>query len=60
MEKTTEASLQAYEKALQMAINPQLSTDEIVDRARVFASFLTTPLQNAVAPQKLPVGFHRG
>lgn len=59
MEKTTEASLQAYEKALQMAINPQLSTDEIVDRARVFASFLTTPLQNAQPLHKNPVGFGR-
>ena len=60
MEKSTEASLQAYEKALQMAINPQLSTDEIVDRARVFATFLTMPLQGASAPQRNPVGFGRG
>ncbi len=58
MEKTVEASLAAYEKALQMAINPQLSTDEIVDRAKVFAGFLTTPLANApVAAERLPIGF---
>ncbi len=58
MDKSVEASLQAYEKALQMAINPQLSTDEIVDRAKVFASFLTQPLANApTLPERQPVGF---
>jgi len=57
MEKSIEARLIAYEKALQMAIGPQMSTEEIVDRAKVFAGFLTQPLEGAdVSPQKI-VGF---
>ncbi len=57
MEKSIEARLIAYEKALQMAIGPQMSTDEIVDRAKVFAGFLTQPLEGAEAPQEKVIGF---
>jgi hypothetical protein len=57
MEKSTEAKMVAYEKALQMAIQPQLSTQEIVDRARVFAGFLTAPLETAEPQQPKVVGF---
>ena len=57
MEKSLEARLVAYEKALQMAIGPQMSTEEIVDRAKVFAGFLTAPLEShEPAPEKV-VGF---
>ena len=57
MEKSTEAKMVAYEKALQMAIQPQLSTQEIVDRAKVFAGFLTAPLEShEPAPEKV-MGF---
>ena len=57
MEKSVEARMVAYEKALQMAIGPQMSTEEIVDRAKIFAGFLTAPLeQHEPAPPKV-VGF---
>ena len=57
MEKSVEARMVAYEKALQMAIQPQLSTEEIVDRARVFAGFLTAPLENRPPEQPKVIGF---
>ena len=57
MEKSVEARMVAYEKALQMAIQPQLSTDEIVDRAKVFAGFLTQPLESATPEPPKVVGF---
>ena len=60
MEKSTEARLVAYEKALQMAIQPQLSTQEIVDRAKVFAGFLTQPLEAAEPPAPKVIGFRQG
>ena len=60
MEKSTEAKMVAYEKALQMAIQPQLSTQEIVDRAKVFAGFLTQPLENHEPPQPKVIGFRQG
>ena len=50
----------AYEKALQMAIQPQLSTEEIVDRAKVFAGFLTAPLENSEPPEPKVIGFRQG
>jgi len=59
VEKSIEAKLIAYEKALQMAIGPQMSTDEIVDRARVFAGFLTQPLESEQLPRPKVVGFRR-
>ena len=59
MEKSTEAKMVAYEKALQMAIQPQLSTQEIVDRAKVFAGFLTAPLENPEPPQPKVIGLRQ-
>ncbi len=59
MEKSTEAKMVAFEKALQMAIQPQLSTEEIVERARVFAGFLTAPLENHEPPQPKVIGFRQ-
>ena len=60
MEKSTEAKMVAYEKALQMAIQPQLSTQEIVDRAKVFAGFLTAPLEMHQPPEPKVIGFRQG
>ena len=57
MEKSVEARMVAYEKALQMAIQPQLSTDEIVDRAKVFAGFLTQPLESHQPEAPKVIGF---
>ena len=59
MEKSTEARMVAYEKALQMAIQPQLSTQEIVDRAKVFAGFLTAPLEQSEPPAPKVIGFRQ-
>ena len=59
MEKSTEARMVAYEKALQMAIQPQLSTEEIVDRAKVFAGFLTAPLESAPQAEPKVIGFRQ-
>ena len=59
MEKSTEAKMVAFEKALQMAIQPQLSTQEIVDRAKVFAGFLTQPLEQSEPPQPKVIGFRQ-
>ena len=59
MEKSTEAKMVAYEKALQMAIQPQLSTQEIVDRAKVFAGFLTAPLEQSQPPEPKVIGFRQ-
>ncbi len=59
MEKNVEARMVAYEKALQMAIGPQMSTEEIVDRAKVFAGFLTAPLENHEPPQPKVIGFRQ-
>ena len=59
MEKSTEAKMVAYEKALQMAIQPQLSTEEIVDRAKVFAGFLTAPLESVQPPEPKVIGFRQ-
>ena len=47
----------AYEKALQMAIGPQMSTEEIVDRAKIFAGFLTQPLEGADMSPERVIGF---
>ena len=57
MEKSLEARLIAYEKALQMAIGPQMSTEEIVDRAKVFAGFLTAPLETHQPEPERVMGF---
>ena len=60
MEKSLEARLVAYEKALQMAIGPQMSTEEIVDRAKVFAGFLTGPLESHEPQPEKVMGFRHG
>ena len=57
MDKSVEAKMVAFEKALQMAIQPQLSTEEIVDRAKVFAGFLTQPLETVQPEQPKVIGF---
>ena len=59
MEKSTEVRMVAFEKALQMAIQPQLSTEEIVERAKVFAGFLTQPLETSEPPQPKVIGFRQ-
>ena len=59
MEKSTEVRMVAFEKALQMAIQPQLSTQEIVDRAKVFAGFLTAPLEQSQPPEPKVIGFRQ-
>ena len=58
-EKSTAAKMGAFEKARQMAIQPQLSTQEIVDRARVFAGFLTAPLESHQPPEPKVIGFRQ-